>query len=58
MCAIPNFDAAVRKLKAIFNPQLQQHVFPFSEQIDFPFPSFQVLLNLHSNFINVFYHIS
>lgn len=37
ICAITNFDMAVRKLRAIFNPQLQQHVCPYGEQIDFLF---------------------
>lgn len=44
MHAITNFDMAVRELRAIFNPQLQQHVCPSGEQIDFLFLSFQVIL--------------
>lgn len=39
---ITNFDMAVRKLRAIFNPQLQQHAFPYGKQIDFLFLSFHI----------------
>lgn len=35
---------AVRRLRAIFNPQLQQHAFPYGKHIDFLFLSFLVIL--------------
>ena len=51
MCAFTNFDMAVRKLRAIFNPQLQQHVCPYGEQNDFfLFLSFQVIFKFASQF--------
>lgn len=57
--AIPDFALAARKLRAILNPQLQQHVCPSGEQTHLLLLSFQVIfLNLYSNFTNVFYCIS
>lgn len=42
-------DSVVRKLRAITNPQLQQHVCPYGEQIDFLL-SFQVIFKFAFQF--------